>query len=81
VAGHANDALNAVTAAVIGGTLLEGGKISILGAIWGTGLAVILQGGLVIAGVSSYYQLIAIGVVLIIAVSLDRVSFVRLQRS
>jgi predicted ABC-type sugar transport system permease subunit len=35
----------------------------------------------VIAGVSSYYQLIAIGVVLIIAVSLDRVSFVRLQRS
>ena len=81
VAGHANDALNAVTAAVIGGTLLEGGKISILGAIWGTGLAIILQGGLVIAGVSSYYQLIAIGVVLIIAVSLDRVSFVRLQRS
>jgi ribose transport system permease protein len=80
ISGHANDALNAVTAAVIGGTLLEGGKISIPGAIWGTGLAVILQGGLVIAGVSSYYQLIAIGVVLIVAVSLDRISYVRLQR-
>jgi ribose transport system permease protein len=80
IAGHANDALNAVTAAVIGGTLLEGGKISIPGAIWGTGLAVILQGGLVIAGVSSYYQLIAVGTVLILAVGLDRVAFIRLQR-
>jgi ribose transport system permease protein len=81
ISGHANDALNAVTAAVIGGTLLEGGKISIPGAIWGTGLAVILQGGLVIAGVSSYYQLIAVGAVLILAVGLDRVAYLRLQRS
>jgi ribose transport system permease protein len=81
ISGHANDALNAVTAAVIGGTLLEGGKISIPGAIWGTGLAVILQGGLVIAGVSSYYQLIAVGTVLIVAVGLDRITFIRLQRS
>lgn len=80
LSGHANDALNAVTAAVIGGTLLEGGKISIPGAIWGTGLAVILEGGLVIAGVSSYYQLIAVGVVLIVAVGLDRISYLRLQR-
>jgi ribose transport system permease protein len=81
LAGHANDALNAVTAAVIGGTLLEGGKISIPGAVWGTGLAVILQGGLVIAGVSSYYQLIAVGTVLILAVGLDKISFIKLQRS
>lgn len=81
ISGHANDALNAVTAAVIGGTLLEGGKISIPGAVWGTGLAVILQGGLVIAGVSSYYQLIAVGAVLILAVGLDRVAFIRLQRA
>jgi ribose transport system permease protein len=80
VDGHANDALNAVAAVVIGGTLLEGGKISIPGAIWGTGLAVILQGGLVIAGVSSYYQLIAVGVVLILAVGLDRLTYLRLQR-
>jgi ribose transport system permease protein len=81
IAGHANDALNAVTAAVIGGTLLEGGRISIPGAAWGTGLAVILQGGLVTAGVSSYYQLIAVGAVLILAVGLDRVTFIRLQRA
>ena len=79
--GHSNDALNAVTAAVIGGTILEGGKVSIIGAIWGTGLAVILQGGLVIIGVSSYYQLIVVGVVLIVAVSIDRVAYVRRQRA
>lgn len=79
--GHANDALSAVTAAVIGGTLLEGGKISILGTIWGAALAVILQGGLVIIGVSSYYQLMAVGVVLIVAVGIDRFSSLRRRRS
>jgi len=80
ITGHANDALAAVTAAVLGGTLLEGGRISILGAIWGTGLAVILQGGLVIVGVSSYYQLIVVGTVLIVAVGLDRVTAARRDR-
>jgi ribose transport system permease protein len=74
LAGHANDALGAVTAAVIGGTLLEGGRISIIGTVWGAALAVILQGGLVIVGVSSAYQLIAVGTVLILAVGLDRLS-------
>jgi len=74
ISGHSNDALNAVTAAVIGGTLLEGGRVSMLGTIWGTGLAVIVQSGLIIAGVSSYYQLIAVGVILVLAVSLDRIS-------
>jgi ribose transport system permease protein len=81
VSGHSNDALNAVTAAVLGGTLLEGGRISILGAIWGTALGVILQGGLVIVGVSSYYQLIVVGLVLIVAVGLDRVTYLRRQKA
>ena len=79
--GHNNDALNAVAAAVIGGTLLEGGRISILGAIWGTALAVILQSGLVLIGVSSYYQLMAVGIVLIIAVGIDGFSSRKRQRA
>jgi ribose transport system permease protein len=79
--GHANDALGAVTAAVIGGTLLEGGKISITGAAWGAGLAVILQVGLVILGVSAFWQLIVVGVVLLAAVLLDRVAALRRSRS
>lgn len=81
ISGHANDALGAVTAAVIGGTLLEGGRISITGAIWGAGLAVILQVGLVILGVSSFWQLIVVGAVLLIAVLLDRVAALRRNRA
>jgi ribose transport system permease protein len=77
--GHANDALGAVTAAVIGGTLLEGGQISITGTVWGAALAVILQAGLVILGVSAFWQLIAVGGVLLLAVLLDR--FTTLQRN
>ena len=74
LSGHANDALQAVAAVVIGGTLLEGGRISVIGTIWGVALAVILQNGLVIIGVSSAYQLMAVGGVLILAVGLDRLS-------
>lgn len=74
LAGHGNDGLTAVTAVVIGGTLLEGGYISVSGTVWGAALAVILQSGLVIVGVPSFWQLIAVGVVLLIAVMLDRFS-------
>lgn len=80
LSGHANDALGAVTAAVIGGTLLEGGRVSIAGAVWGAGLAVILQAGLVILGVSSFWQLIVVGVVLLLAVMLDRLTALRRSR-
>ncbi|WP_417374487.1 ABC transporter permease [Glutamicibacter protophormiae] len=73
VTGHPNDALAAITAVVIGGTRLEGGRISLPGAVWGTALSIILQGGLVIMGVPSFWQLAAVGVVLIAAVVLDRI--------
>jgi ribose transport system permease protein len=72
VAGHAQDGLAAFTAAVIGGTVLEGGRVNILGAVWGTVLAVVLGTGLIVIGVAPYYQLIVIGVVLIAAVAIDR---------
>ncbi|ALV41455.1 hypothetical protein AU252_10085 [Pseudarthrobacter sulfonivorans] len=70
--GHTQDALNAIAAVIIGGTLLVGGRVSILGAIFGTILAVVLQTGLVIIGVQAYWQLIAVGAVLIIAIAIDR---------
>lgn len=78
--GHASDALNAVTAVIIGGTLLEGGRVSILGALWGTALAIILQQGLIVIGVPGFYQQIAIGVVLVLAVSVDRIRASRQRR-
>lgn len=70
--GHSSDSLAAVTAAVIGGTALAGGKVSIMGTFWGNALAGILISGLVVIGVVAYYQLIAIGGVLIIAVAIDQ---------
>jgi len=42
------------------------------GVLAGTLLAVILQDGLIVVGVSAYYQLIVIGAVLVTAVWLDR---------
>lgn len=72
VNGHATDSLAALTAVVIGGTALEGGRVNILGALWGTVLAVVLLAGLIITGVAPYYQLLVIGAVLIAAVAVDR---------
>lgn len=70
LSGHQTDALAAIAGAVIGGTNLFGGRISIGGAVFGALLAVILQDGLVVVGLAAFYQLIAVGIVLIAAVSL-----------
>ncbi|MGH7122475.1 MAG: ABC transporter permease [Acetobacteraceae bacterium] len=69
LSGHQTDALAAIAGAVIGGTNLFGGRISIAGAVFGALLAVILQDGLVVVGLAAFYQLIAVGIVLIAAVS------------
>lgn len=69
--GHQTDALAAIGAAVIGGASLNGGRASIAGAIVGVALAAILINGLVIVGLPAFYQLIAIGVVLVAAVAID----------
>jgi ribose transport system permease protein len=70
LSGHQTDALAAIAGAVIGGTSLFGGRISVWGAVFGALLAVILQDGLVVVGLAAFYQLIAVGIVLIGAVSL-----------
>lgn len=71
LAGHTTDALSAIAGGVIGGTSLFGGRYSILGAVCGAMLTVILQQGLVVVGVPSFYQEIAVGLVLITAVYVD----------
>lgn len=72
VSGHTTDALAAVAGAVIGGTSLFGGSSTIVGAVFGALLAVILQTGLVAVGLSPFYQQVAVGVVLIAAVYADQ---------
>ena len=68
ISGHQTEALSAIAGAVIGGTNLFGGRVSVPGAVFGALLAVILETGLVIQGLSPFYQLIVVGVVLIFAV-------------
>jgi ribose/xylose/arabinose/galactoside ABC-type transport system permease subunit len=64
--------LDVIAAAVIGGISLSGGRGTILGAIIGSLLMGILRNGLVLLNVSPYWQQFAIGVVIILAVILDR---------
>jgi len=64
--------LTAITAAIIGGTNLFGGRGSIFGAIVGALIMGVLQNGLNLMAVQSYYQQMAIGAVLILAVYIDQ---------
>jgi ribose transport system permease protein len=65
--------LQALSAVIIGGTSLFGGRASVLGASFATFISTILLAGFVMVGVSSFYQQMAIGAVLIIAVWIDRI--------
>lgn len=68
VAGHQTDNLQAIAAAVIGGTSLFGGVASIGGAIVGTLIPVTLTTGLILMSIDPFYQLIAIGAILLATV-------------
>ena len=72
VSGHQTDGLAAIAAVVIGGSSLYGGVASIGGTILGTLIPVSLATGLVIMQVQSFYQLIAVGIILIDAVYWDQ---------
>jgi len=71
ISGHDTTMLQALSAVIIGGTSLFGGRASILGAAIATFIPTVLLAGFVMVGVSSFYQGIAIGVVLIVAVWID----------
>lgn len=64
--------LNAIAAAVIGGAALSGGRGTIRGTLIGAFVIGFLVDGLVIVGVSQFWQQIIKGAVIIIAVALDQ---------
>ncbi|MFK7996549.1 MAG: ABC transporter permease [Granulosicoccus sp.] len=64
--------LNAIAAAVLGGTSMSGGRGTILGTIVGAFVIGILSDGLVMMGVSSFWQMVIKGLVIIIAVVVDQ---------
>lgn len=64
--------LDAIAAVVLGGTSLTGGRGRIVGTLIGVLIIGILNNGLNLLGVNSFYQMVVKGVVIAIAVLLDR---------
>ena len=62
--------MDVVTAVVIGGVSVNGGKGTMIGAFWGAVIIGILSNGLTILNVGEYYQQVVKGMVLIFAVAL-----------
>lgn len=63
--------LDIIVAAVIGGASLFGGKGSILGVLLGAAFIQVLRNGLVLLGFPTYWQETAMGVMVLLAISLD----------
>jgi ribose transport system permease protein len=72
ISGHPLDNLTVITAVVLGGASLFGGRGSILGTFIGVFIPEMLAAGLIIIGVNQYWQYILTGVVLAAAVYLDQ---------
>lgn len=72
--------LTAIAAAVIGGMSLFGGSGRVIGVASGAILLVVINSGLVILHVSPYYQQIVLGLVLVVAITVDRLRSRRSSR-
>lgn len=66
------DELSVIAAVILGGTNLYGGKGSVIGAILGSLLIGLINNGLILMGLEYSQQLIARGVIIILAVALAR---------
>lgn len=66
------DELDAIAAVVLGGTSLAGGRGGIIGTLVGALIIGILSNGLNLLNVNAYYQPVAKGVVILIAILVDR---------
>ena len=64
--------LATITAVVIGGTSLFGGRGSIAGSVLGALIVGVFTTGLSLAGVDDYWQMFAVGNLVLIAVALDQ---------
>jgi ribose transport system permease protein len=72
IGGHTADNLATISAVVLGGTSLFGGIGTIVGTVVGVLIPVVLLNGFVILGIPPFWQTIAMGAVLILAVFVDQ---------
>jgi fructose transport system permease protein len=73
-AGQTTENLDSITAVVIGGTSLFGGRGSIIGTLIGAVIVGVFRNGLTLIGVEVIYQYLVTGVLVILAVSFDRLT-------
>ena len=73
--------MDAIAAAVIGGTSMSGGKGTLWGTIIGVFLVGFLRNALNILGVNPYWQGTAIGAVIVIAVLAEKLSKLKVKKS
>ena len=72
--GGQTDNLDSITAVVLGGTSLFGGRGSILGTLVGVLIVGVFRNGLTLMGVSSVYQILVTGILVILAVATDQLT-------
>jgi ribose transport system permease protein len=70
--GHSTDNLQVIAGVVIGGTSLFGGSGGLIGTLIGIIIPVMLLDGFVVLGLPPFWQQVAVGAVLIIAVYFDQ---------
>ena len=70
--GHSTDPLDAITAVVLGGTSLYGGRGTIIGTVIGVFIPAVLANGFIIMGVQPFWQMVVVGFVVIAAVYADQ---------
>jgi fructose transport system permease protein len=68
------DNLDSITAVVLGGTSLFGGRGTILGTLIGALIVGVFRNGLTLMGVPSVYQILITGILVILAVTTDQLS-------
>ncbi|MGB6431791.1 MAG: ABC transporter permease [Candidatus Acidiferrales bacterium] len=76
--------LNAIAAVVLGGTSLMGGRGSVFGSLAGAFVIGVLADGMVMLGISEFWQMVIKGVVIVLAVAVDQLQTklqLRLARS
>ena len=71
--------LKVITAVVLGGASLSGGVGTIFGAFLGVLLMALLQNAMIIAHINPFWQLIVVGIVLLVSVGLDQFARLRLR--
>lgn len=81
IGGHAMDNLSTISAVVLGGTSLFGGVGSVAGTVVGVFIPIVLLNGFVIVGIPPFWQTVAMGAVLVLAVWIDQLKRRARERS